>query len=139
MEASGIMSFSLSFCCGSINRYYLFEVPRHRDKCEDGMVHITLLLKSFCSLIWRQCGNLAIVLCGNQERTFAWKSREWILVWFPKASISVSFIFISPNIILLVEFMDGFNACKFKIISSHELFEPHPSSYQLFSLCPILV
>lgn len=40
------MLFSLSLCFGSINRNYLFEVRRHRAKCEGGRVHITPLLKS---------------------------------------------------------------------------------------------
>lgn len=84
---------------------------------------------------WKAVWRLPTVLPGNQERLFAWKRRQGILLGFPKAHTTVSFISASFSSIPSVEFTGGFPLRKLKMISSPKLFEPHPSSYLLLSMC----
>lgn len=130
MEASEIMPFSLYWLALQIGTTVsFFAVWRHSPNCEDAL-RITPQEISFRDL---KAVPKLVHCVGNQQRMFAGKCRVWILPGLPKASVSVNFIFTSPNIILLVKFIDKFHVRKLKIIFSHELVEPHPSSCQLLS------
>lgn len=129
LKSSGIVPF---FFWSHKQVLSLFEV-KDRAEWEDCMMcHASPeeLSISDCKAAW----SLPTVLWGHQERMFAWKHRKGILLGFPKACTTVSFLCTFPNIISSVELVGGFSVCKFKMTSNHQLLEPHPSSYLLLCI-----
>lgn len=139
LTESGIVLFSFLFSIGSINLYWVFL------NCQDAV-----LIKDD-----------KIAPNTSQDLPFPdWKAGQWeslpIVGWWWGKQVWIEMQRVNTCIISQGQYFCDLHfhfsqlhliggvggwipLCKLKIISSHELLGPHPSSYQLLSWCPVLV